>query len=96
MVREVRLNATVAGQQVNRERLVTAVLLVKALGGGWDSASLAAVGVKPAVQHLSEFLGSGACVFDFDGDGRPDIFLVDADGKGGGGAVIEAIASRSA
>ena len=26
--------------------------------------------------------GSGACVFDYDGDGRPDIFLVNADGSG--------------
>jgi lipoprotein NlpI len=31
---------------------------------------------------LAGFLGSGACVFDFDGDGHPDIFLVDADGEG--------------
>jgi len=31
---------------------------------------------------LAKFLGSGACVFDYDGDGRPDIFLVNADGKG--------------
>ena len=33
-------------------------------------------------QTLASFLGSGACVFDYDGDGRPDIFLADADGKG--------------
>lgn len=26
--------------------------------------------------------GSGACVFDFDGDGHPDIFLANADGSG--------------
>lgn len=30
----------------------------------------------------TKFLGSGACVLDFDGDGRPDIFLVNADGSG--------------
>jgi tetratricopeptide (TPR) repeat protein len=36
----------------------------------------------PATDTLSHFLGSGACVFDYDGDGWPDIFLVDADGKG--------------
>jgi hypothetical protein len=31
---------------------------------------------------LANFLGSGACIIDFDGDGLPDIFLVNADGKG--------------
>jgi tetratricopeptide (TPR) repeat protein len=34
------------------------------------------------IQNLSDFLGSGACVFAFDGDRKPSIFLVDADGKG--------------
>ncbi len=41
---------------------------------------------KPAtprqIHSMSDSLGSGACVFDYDGDGRPDIFLVDADGNG--------------
>jgi NodT family efflux transporter outer membrane factor (OMF) lipoprotein len=33
--------------QIQGQRLVTSVLLVKALGGGWDASSLAAVQVKP-------------------------------------------------
>ena len=41
-----RLAAQVLGQ-----RLVTSVYLVKALGGGWDSASIAAVGVKPSLKQ---------------------------------------------
>lgn len=31
---------------------------------------------------LASFLGTGACIFDYDGDGKPDIFLVNADGHG--------------
>ncbi|HEX4077235.1 MAG TPA: FG-GAP-like repeat-containing protein [Candidatus Acidoferrales bacterium] len=42
--------------------------------------------VPPAAPvSLAKFLGSGACIFDYDGDGKPDIFLVDADGKGNAG-----------
>jgi multidrug efflux system outer membrane protein len=38
--------------QILGQRLVTSVYLVKALGGGWDSSSLAAVGiVKPSVKQ---------------------------------------------
>ena len=37
---------------------------------------------EDAPETLAHFLGSGACVFDYDGDGRPDIFLVNSDGKG--------------
>ena len=37
---------------------------------------------KPVSAKLADFLGSGVCVFDYDGDGRPDILLLDADGNG--------------
>jgi outer membrane protein, multidrug efflux system len=37
--------------QIQGQRLVTGVLLVKALGGGWDSSSLAALGVKPSFKQ---------------------------------------------
>jgi tetratricopeptide (TPR) repeat protein len=42
----------------------------------------AAIDPEASEASLASFLGTGACVFDFDGDGRPDIYLVDADGKG--------------
>ena len=37
---------------IQGQRLVTSVLLVKALGGGWDAASLDAVHVKPKAKDL--------------------------------------------
>jgi outer membrane protein, multidrug efflux system len=37
--------------QIQGQRLVTSVLLVKALGGGWDNSSIAAVGVKPSLKQ---------------------------------------------
>jgi NodT family efflux transporter outer membrane factor (OMF) lipoprotein len=37
---------------IHGQRLVTSVLLIKALGGGWDAASLAAVQVKPKLKDV--------------------------------------------
>jgi len=37
---------------IQGQRLVTSVLLVKALGGGWDAASLAAVQLKPQLKDV--------------------------------------------
>jgi multidrug efflux system outer membrane protein len=37
--------------QILGQRLTTSVLLVKALGGGWDNASLSAVGIKPTLKQ---------------------------------------------
>ncbi len=38
---------------IQGQRLVTSVLLVKALGGGWDAASLQAVRVKPQLKDIA-------------------------------------------
>jgi NodT family efflux transporter outer membrane factor (OMF) lipoprotein len=46
------LNNERLATQIQGQRLVTSVLLVKALGGGWDSASIAAVGVKPSLKQV--------------------------------------------
>ena len=37
---------------IRGQRLVTSVLLVKALGGGWDASSLAAIQVKPRLKDI--------------------------------------------
>jgi NodT family efflux transporter outer membrane factor (OMF) lipoprotein len=37
--------------QILGQRLVTSVYLVKALGGGWDSSSIAALGIKPSLKQ---------------------------------------------
>src|SRR3984957_8883472 len=37
---------------------------------------------KNSEDSLARFLGSGACIIYYHGDGKPDVFLVDSDGKG--------------
>ena len=45
------LNNQRLATQILGQRLTTSVLLVKALGGGWDSASLSAIGIKPSLKQ---------------------------------------------
>jgi NodT family efflux transporter outer membrane factor (OMF) lipoprotein len=45
------LNNERLSTQILGQRLTTSVLLVKALGGGWDSTSLSAVGIKPSLKQ---------------------------------------------
>jgi NodT family efflux transporter outer membrane factor (OMF) lipoprotein len=45
------LNNERLAAQIQGQRLVTSVLLVKALGGGWDESSLSAIGVKPSLKQ---------------------------------------------
>jgi outer membrane protein, multidrug efflux system len=45
------LNNERLAAQIQGQRLVTSVLLVKALGGGWDDSSLVAVGVRPTLKQ---------------------------------------------
>jgi NodT family efflux transporter outer membrane factor (OMF) lipoprotein len=40
--------------EIEGQRLVTSVLLVKALGGGWDAASIASMKVKPSIKQAIE------------------------------------------
>jgi multidrug efflux system outer membrane protein len=48
---EQALNTERLAAQILGQRLVTSVYLVKAMGGGWDDSSLAAIGVKPSFKQ---------------------------------------------
>ncbi len=48
-----------------------------------ESAGLASKPVSGSATDLASFLGPGACFLDYDGDGKPDIFLPDNGPQGG-------------
>jgi tetratricopeptide (TPR) repeat protein len=64
------------------------------VSSGWRGEAMRETTREPTAATL---LGSGACVFDYDGDGRPDLLLLDPDGSGraalyrnaGGGKFID-------
>jgi len=84
------------GEQGQYSRAEESAGAVEKVAGG-DSGEVvdvtAAAGLvsKPVSEgkELASFLGSGACVLDFDGDGKPDIFLADSGPSGGLGAVSQ-------
>ncbi len=78
------VNVTAASGLPWRAPVTKPPLRARAPRGARAKARIAAsVAQKPAGQEaLAKFLGSGACVFDYNGDDLPDIFLADADGKG--------------
>jgi tetratricopeptide (TPR) repeat protein len=48
-----------------------------------ESAGLLSKPVPPQATDLASFLGPGACFLDYDGDGKPDLFLPDNGPQGG-------------
>jgi tetratricopeptide (TPR) repeat protein len=48
-----------------------------------ESAGLASKAASGAASDLPSFLGPGACFFDYDDDGKPDLFLPDNGPQGG-------------
>jgi tetratricopeptide (TPR) repeat protein len=50
-----------------------------------ESAGLASKPSSGSATDMASFLGPGACVLDYDGDGKPDIFLPDNGPQGGMG-----------
>ncbi len=75
------VNVTAASGLPWRAPVAKAPLRARGAHGAQTKAASAAP-VLSGPDALARFLGGGACVFDYNGDGLPDIFLADADGKG--------------
>src|SRR5882724_7798714 len=48
-----------------------------------DSAGLSSNPASNSASAVASYLGPGACFFDYDGDGKPDLFLTDSGPQGG-------------
>src|SRR5580658_1890025 len=77
---------TSAGARIATTQLHGTADTTPSLAGSATLALRKARSPKPAAESpaspLAQFLGSGACIIDYNSDGKPDIFLVDADGRG--------------
>jgi Flp pilus assembly protein TadD len=73
---------SLAEQVVSADVMVPAAIAVHFVDATRTAGLPAASGTPANGDAATVAIGSGACVFDFDGDGLPDVFLANANGDG--------------